>query len=251
MAFRALAYWLVRYRRTWRGTIVVSVANPILFLLAIGAGLGTLVEGTVEGASYLAFFAPGLLAAATLQNAFVEAGFKVNSALRRERIYSTAAATPLEPGHILAGHLMFITLRLMLSAAAFVVVMALFGLTGSVGVALAVTLAATLTGLAFAAPLAAWAVTVSDFPQLNTVFRFVVMPMYLFSGTFFSVTQLPGPLRAVAYALPLWHGVDLCRALALGTATPGTSLLHAGYLTLCCVAGVLVARVTFRRCLHA
>ncbi|WP_170322880.1 ABC transporter permease [Acrocarpospora macrocephala] len=250
MAFRAMAYWLVRYRRTWRGTIVVSVANPILFLLAIGAGLGTLVEGPVEGASYLAFFAPGLLAAAALQNAFVEAGFVVNSALRRERIYSTAAATPLEPGHIFAGHLIFITLRLFLSAAAFVMAMALFGLIENIAIALAVTLAATLTGLAFATPLAAWAVTVADFPQLNTVFRFVVMPMYLFSGTFFSVTQLPAPLRAIAYALPLWHGVDLSRTLALGTATLGTSLLHIGYLTALCAIGAMIARITYRRCLH-
>ncbi|WP_214107183.1 ABC transporter permease [Acrocarpospora catenulata] len=248
--FRALHYWLYRYRRTWRGTIVISVANPLLFLLAIGAGLGALVRGSVDGVSYLEFFAPGLLAAAAFQNAFVDGGFAVTSASRRERIYPTAAATPLEPGEIFGGHLLFITLRLALSAAAFVLVMALFGLVSGPGVAVAVVGAATLTGLALAAPLAAWAVTVRDIPQLNTVFRFGMMPLYLFSGTFFSVAQLPGPIRAVVQVMPLWHGVDLCRTLALGTAALGPSLLHLGYLAGLVVAGVLAGRVTFRRCLH-
>ncbi|WP_170317156.1 ABC transporter permease [Acrocarpospora corrugata] len=241
----------MRYRRTWQGTIVVSVANPILFLLAIGAGLGTLVQEPVEGASYLAFFAPGLLAAAALQNAFVEGGFVVNSALRRERIYPTAAATPLEPGEIFAGHLIFITLRLFISAGAFVVAMALFGLIESVAVGVVITLAATLTGLAFATPLAAWAVTARDISQINTVFRFVVMPLYLFSGTFFSIAQLPEPLETLARITPLWHGVDLCRTLALGTASLGPSLVHAGYLAGLAIAGALIGRVTFRRSLHA
>ncbi len=90
----------------------------------------------------------------------------------------------------------------------------------------------------------------TDFPRLNTVFRFVVMPMYLFSGTFFSVEQLPAALQSLMYALPLWHGADLCRSLALGTATPGMTLLHVAYLGALAVAGVLIGRATFRKVLY-
>lgn len=247
---RALAYWLFRYRRTWQGTIVVSVANPLLFLLAIGAGLGSLVWGDVEGVPYLEFFAPGMLAAAAFQNAFIDAGFGVATARGRERVYQTAVATPLSPGAVMGGHLLFIGLRVFVGALAFVLVMAGFGLFSSIGTALAVLLAATLTGVAPATVVAAWAVTVTDFPRLNTVFRFVVMPMYLFSGTFFSVEQLPAALRSLMYALPLWHGADLCRSLALGTATAGMTLLHVAYLGALAVAGVLVGRATFRKVLY-
>ncbi|GAB1822238.1 ABC transporter permease [Herbidospora sp. RD11066] len=248
--FRALTYWLFRYRRTWQGTAVVSVANPLLFLLAIGAGLGSLVRGDVEGVPYLQFFAPGMLAAAAFQNAFIDAGFGVATARGRERVYQTAIATPLSPGEVMAGHLLFVALRVFVGALAFVAVMAGFGLFSSFGTALAVLLAATLTGIAPATVVAAWAVTVTDFPRLNTVFRFAVMPMYLFSGTFFSVEQLPAALRTLMYALPLWHGADLCRSLALGTATLGMTTLHVAYLGVLAVAGVLIGRVTFRKVLY-
>ncbi|WP_066363192.1 ABC transporter permease [Herbidospora mongoliensis] len=246
----AFVYWLFRYRRTWQSTAVVSIANPLLFLLAIGAGLGTLVQGDVEGVPYLRFLAPGVLAAAAFQNAFIDAGFGVATARGRERVYQTAIATPLSPGEVMAGHLLFVGLRVFVGALAFVVVMACFGLFSSFGTALAVLLAATLTGIAPATVVAAWAVTVTDFPRLNTVFRFVVMPMYLFSGTFFSVEQLPDPLQSLMYALPLWHGADLCRSLALGTATLGTTTLHIAYLGALAVAGVLIGRVTFRKVLY-
>ncbi|MCW2879080.1 MAG: Transport permease protein [Sphaerisporangium sp.] len=250
MFLREFSAWMRRYRRTWRSTIVVSVANPLLFLLAIGAGLGRLVDpASLNGVSYLAFFAPGMLAAAAMQNAYIESAFVVHSALHRERGYVVAAATPLEPRDIMGGHLLFIAFRIATSALAFTVVMVAFGAARSPWVVLAVP-AALLTGLAFATPLAAWAVTVERFATLNTVFRFVLMPMYLLSGTFFTLDAVPGWLRPVAYVLPLWHGVDLCRTLSLGTATPLTSLIHVGYLTVLAVGGVAAALVTYRRHLH-
>jgi lipooligosaccharide transport system permease protein len=250
MFLREFSAWMCRYRRTWRSTIVVSVANPLLFLAAIGAGLGRLVDpASLDGVSYLQFFAPGILAAAAMQNAYIESAFTVFGALRRDRGYLVAAATPLEPRDIMAGHLLFIAFRIVTSALAFAVVMAAFGATRSPWAVLTVP-AALLTGLAFATPLAAWAVTVDKFATLNTVFRFVLMPMYLLSGTFFTLNAIPAWMRPVAYVLPLWHGVDLCRTLSLGTATLTTSLVHVGYLTVLAVGGVAVALVTYRRHLH-
>jgi len=100
---------------------------------------------------------------------------------------------------------------------------------------------AVLIGVAFGAPvsaLSAWA----ENEIFNPLFRFAITPMFLFSGTFFPVTRLPQGLREVAYATPLWHGVDLVRKLTLGTATVGLSLLHVAYLALWFVVGVALAR---------
>jgi Nod factor-specific ABC transporter NodJ protein len=250
MFLREFSSWMLRYRRTWRGTIVISVANPLLFLVAIGAGLGRLVDpSSLGGLTYLEFFAPGMLAAAAMQNAYVEGAFMVHDSLRQRRGYTVAAATPLEPRDILAGHMLFMAFRIGMSALAFAVVMMAFGATRSPWAVLTVP-AALLTGMAFAAPLAAWTVTVDKFSALNTVFRFVLMPMYLFAGTFFGIETLPDWLRPLAYVLPLWHGVDLCRTLSLGTATLLTSAIHVGYLGALTLAGVAAALVTYRRHIH-
>jgi lipooligosaccharide transport system permease protein len=107
-----------------------------------------------------------------------------------------------------------------------------------------------LTGLAFAVPAAAWAVTLESPDRIGTLFKWVVMPLYLFSGTFFPIDQLPPVLRAIAYASPLWHGADLCRTLTLGTVHWGLLVVHIGYLSACVLIGAWFARGTFARNLH-
>jgi lipooligosaccharide transport system permease protein len=252
--WRAFGYWMAQYRKTWRGTIVISVANPLLFLAGIGAGLGNLVDRhapeQLASVSYLAFFAPGLLAASAMQTGFIEGAGRVSMAAGWSGSYRSAATTPLEPSEIMSGHLLFIAFRLLSSSAAFVAVMAVFGASDGWW-ALAVLPAALLTGLAFAAPAAAWAVGVRFPRQINSVFRFAIMPLYLFSGTFFAAAQLPGWLRPIVEALPLWQGVELCRTLSLGTAGARSAGIHAGYLLALTAGGILAARVTYRRRLHA
>ena len=138
---------------------------------------------------------------------------------------------------------MFITIRIAMNAAVVTVFMWAFGATRSAWVVLAWP-AATLTGLAFAAPVAAWAVTVTSENSFAYLFRFGMMPLMLFSGTFFPVSQLPGWLRLLAYATPLWHGVALCRALSLGS---GVDLLgalgHVAYLAALAAAGIWAGRL--------
>jgi lipooligosaccharide transport system permease protein len=232
---------------------VVSVANPLLFLVGVGAGLGHLVDRNaptqIAGVAYAAFFAPGMLAAAAMQTAFLESAGRASNAARQGS-YRDATPTPLEPAQLYAGHLLFITFRVASSSLAFVAVMTAFGLCAGWS-AVAVLVAAVLTGVAFGAPAAAWGVTVRQQRDVNTVFRFVIMPLYMFSGTFFAVTQLPHWLRDVAYVTPLWQGVELCRTLALGTATTGGTAVHVAYLAILAVAGIVVARITYRRRLHA
>ncbi|MGH3416731.1 MAG: ABC transporter permease [Actinocrinis sp.] len=212
-------YWFIRYRRTWRGSVVISVANPLLFLVGIGAGLGHLVDrhapAQIAGVQYAAFFAPGLLAAAAMQTAFLEGSGPVARAAT-SGAYNDATPTPLAPGDLMGGHLLYIAFRLATSSAAFVVVMTAFGLTDGWN-ALAVLAAALLTGMAFAAPAAAWAVGVRQQRHVNTMYRMVVMPLYMFS---------------------------------LGTATVAGTAVHVGYLLALTVAGIAVARTTYRRRLH-
>ena len=126
------------------------------------------------------------------------------------------------------------------------IVTVLFGAVTGPTAVLAVP-AALLTGLAFAAPIAAFSATQKDANGFNALFRFGVIPLFLFSGTFFPVAQLPALLQPLAYVTPLWHGVDLCRSLALGTAEPAMTLVHLAYLGTMTAVGVAAALVTFRR----
>ncbi len=253
-AIRQLRFWLTNYRRTWRGSIYSSVLNPVLYLGAMGVGLGSLVNahGTASlgGVSYLAFLAPGLMAAAAMQTAMGESTYPVFGSVKWLKTYQAAAATPLRPADLFHGHLMFTTLRLAMNSAVFLAIMAAFGAARSPWV-LACLPAAVLTGLAFATPIEAYAMTCKKDSSFALLFRFGVIPLFLFSGTFFPITSLPAVVRPLAYLTPLWHGVALCRSLSLGTAQPGQTALHVGYLLAVTAAGIYAGNLTYRRRLYA
>ena len=249
-AVREFRYWLTNYRRTWRGSIYTSFLSPVLYLGAMGLGLGKLVDahGTARlgGVSYLAFLAPGLLAAAAMQAGVEESTYPVLGSVKWRRTYYAAAASPLRPADIFHGHLLFTAMRLAMNSAVFLAVMAAFGAVTSPWV-LAALPVAVLTGLAFAAPIEAWAITVVKDTSFALVFRFGLIPLFLFSGTFFPVTQLPAWIRPLAYITPLWNGVALCRSLSLGTATVGGTVVHVGYLAAVAAVGIAVGNRTYRR----
>ena len=254
-SLRAFQCWLTVYRRIWRSSIWSSVLGPVCYLGALGFGLGALVDkhslASLGGVSYLAFVAPAILASGAMQTAMGEASYPVFGSLKWNRIYIGAQASPLGPADIFRGHLMFMVMRLAMNCAVVMLVMWAFGATRSPWVVLAYP-AAVLTGLAFAAPIAAWAVTVKVETSFSYVFRFVMMPLMLFSGTFFPLSQLPAGLRTLAYVTPLWQGVALCRAFSLGTAAddPVGMLGHAAYLTVLAAAGIWAGARTYRRRLY-
>ena len=255
LSIRALRCWLTVYRRIWRSGIWSSVLGPVCYLGALGFGLGSLVDrhstASLGGVPYLAFVAPAILASGAMNSAMNQASYPVFGSIKWNKIYLVAQASPLRPGDIFRGHLMFMAMRIAMNAAVVIVIMWAFGSVRSAWVALAYP-AAVLTGLAFAAPIAAWAVTVKLETSFGYVFRFVMMPLMLFSGTFFPLSQLPAGLRALAYATPLWHGVALCRAFSLGTAPgdPLGMLGHAAYLTVLAAAGTWAGTRTYRRRLY-
>jgi lipooligosaccharide transport system permease protein len=254
MSVRALLSWLTNYRRTWRGSIYSSVLNPVLYLGAMGLGLGTLVDkhGTASlgGISYLAFLAPGLMAASAMQTAVGESMYPVYTAVKWQKTYQAAAASPLRPGDIYRGHVLFTTIRLVMNMVVFLAIMAAFGAVRSGWVVVCLPVA-VLTGLAFAAPLDAFAVTRQKSDQaFNVIFRFGMIPLFLFSGTFFPVSQLPAWIRPLAYVTPLWHGVALCRSLSLGNADLLGALGHVGYLVAVVLVGLWAGEITYRRRLY-
>jgi lipooligosaccharide transport system permease protein len=252
-AIRELRFWLTNYRRTWQGSIYSSLLNPVLYLGAMGLGLGTLVDahgtGHLGHVRYLVFLAPGLLAAAAMQTAMGESTYPVLGSVKWLKTYQAAAATPLRPADIFHGHLLFTAMRLAMNCMIFIAVMAAFGAVRSAWV-LAALPVAVLTGLAFAAPIEAYAVSRTKDQSFALLFRFGMIPLFLFSGTFFPVSQLPEWIRPLAYATPLWHGVALCRSLSLGTATLGGALVHAAYLVLLAAVGVAAGHRTYRRRLY-
>ncbi|HEV2633782.1 MAG TPA: ABC transporter permease [Actinocrinis sp.] len=252
-ALSEYSYWMLRYRRVWRSSLVMSFINPLLFFLGIGVGLGRLIDrnggAPVHGATYLAFLAPGLLAAAAMQTAAIETVMPAYQSLRTRLNYRTAAATPLAPVDILNGHLLFVTFRIATSVAVFFLVLVCGGLASSFWALLALP-AAVLTGLAFAAPFLALGVLVPDQGTVGGIYRFLVMPLYLFSGTYVALDQLPAVVRPLGWGLPLWHGVQLCRGLTLGTLSGAAALEHTAYLVGVVVLGYAGARWAYRRRLH-
>ncbi|MGH3168873.1 MAG: ABC transporter permease [Trebonia sp.] len=249
LTVRALRCWLVVYRRIWRSSIWSSFLGPLFYLGAMGYGLGSLVDahGTsaLGGVPYLQFVAPAILATQSMQTALSESTFPVYGSVKWNKLYIAAQATPLRPADIFRGHLLFNTLRIAMNSAVFMVVMWAFGAARSPWIILGLP-AATLLGVAFAAPAAAWAVTLQVETAFNYVFRFGMVPLMLFSATFFPLSRLPGWLQPVAYATPLWHGVALCRGLSLGTLTPGAAAIHVGYLAALAGIGIWAGGRTYR-----
>ncbi|HWG55262.1 MAG TPA: ABC transporter permease [Gaiellaceae bacterium] len=248
---RSYEHWLAQYRRVWRGTVGTSLLNPVFFLAAMGLGLGTLVDASPNapaGVRYVDFVAPGLLAAAAMQTAATESTFPVMAAMRWNRTYHAMLATPLAVRDILLGHQLFVATRVLLASAAYLAVIAAFGAVDS-PLGLLVVPVAVLLGLAFAGPIMALAATVENGAAFPPLFRFAIVPMFLFSGTFFPVERLPLVAEWVAWATPLWHGVELSRALTLGDVEPGHAAVHVGYLAAWAIGGAALARWRYRKAL--
>jgi lipooligosaccharide transport system permease protein len=175
-----------------------------------------------------------------------EATFPVMAGIKWLKTYWAMLATPLEVTDVLYGHLLWIVTRVALASSVFLAVMALFHTVPSAW-AVAAFPAAVLTGAAFAAPMMAFSATRETDKSFVVLYRFAIVPLFLFSGTFFPVAQLPGWLQVVARCTPLYQGVSLCRGLVLGRVSGWDAIGHAAYLLVMMVGGVVVARITYRR----
>jgi lipooligosaccharide transport system permease protein len=229
-----------RYRHTWRASVISSFLNPVLLLVAMGIGLGSLVDEGPEGLRYLTWLAPALLAAAAMQTAAGESSYPVMAGIKWIKSYDAALSTPIEVRDLVAGHIGWATIRVTQVSAVFALMMTVFGVT-SVSQALLSVIPGVLTGFAFAGPVTAYTARLQQETGLSSLFRFVIVPLFLFSGTFFPISQLPAAIQPVAYATPLWHGVEMARGIALGIEPSLPIAAHAAYLVVVGAAGSLLA----------
>jgi lipooligosaccharide transport system permease protein len=240
-AARLVDYWVIAYRRTWKGSAISSFVNPLLYVLAMGVLLGDYIAddpGQLDGApSYLAFIAPGLLAAQAMQTAFGETTYPVMGAIKWQRIYFGMTASPLTVREVILGHLGFVMFRVALTCAVFVLVMAPFGVFATVWGAVLAFLVQLLVGMAFAAPVYAFTAGLKDESAFALVFRLGMIPLFLFSGAFFPIQNLDPWMEVLARVTPLWHGVDLTRMLTLDTVDVGAAMVHVAYLVVLATLG--------------
>jgi lipooligosaccharide transport system permease protein len=235
-------------KRFWVSIVVAGLLAPLLYVVSLGIGLGTVVNNHSNSLAvpYVQFVAPAFLAAAALQTAAASATFPVMAGFHWVKYYHGMSATPLTPEQISDGKILWIALRCLVSSTIYLAIVACVGgvhrWQGVFGIP-----AATLCGLAFAAPVMAISATVSPEGQFfNLLFRFIVTPMFLFSGTFYPISQLPGWGRVLAYISPLWHGTELTRGASLGTLSDLAVLGHIGYLLVWLAAGIVLSRWRFR-----
>jgi lipooligosaccharide transport system permease protein len=262
-ALAVLEYCARVYRRNWRGTMFMTFFSPILFLGAMGFGLGTFVNtssgagaatgnataSAISGVGYAAFLAPGLLAATCMQTGAFEATYPVMGRLVWDKVYHAMLATPIAIVDIIAGQIGWFAVRLTLVAGAYYVVMLGFGLVRGGPISILAVPVGVLTGLCFSAWIAAFAATQTNDNGFSIIFRFLITPLFLFSGTFFPIEQLPAFLQPVALVTPTYHGVQLIRDLTLGTTSLAPALVHGAFLAATFSAGVVACRWTFGRAL--
>lgn len=243
------SYFLTVYRRTWRGSIIGRFLSPLFFLLAMGIGLGSLVNdrvGGVEGLPYLQFVVPAIVATQTMWVAMGESTYQVLGYIKWNMGYHAMLASPMTVRDVLRGHFLAVAAHLTTATTIFMGVAALFGGFRSVAAVFCLPIA-ILTGMAFTTPIFAFTARQEGDDGFNILFRWVVTPLMLFSGTFFPVDQLPGWMQPVAWVTPLWHGVEACRDVATGAVAPGPLVGHLLVLVAYAAVGWWLAERSFAK----
>ncbi|MEP7089601.1 MAG: ABC transporter permease [Nocardioidaceae bacterium] len=236
------------YRQAWI-IFLTGFAEPLLYLFSIGIGVGQLIDGfTFNGREvpYAAFVAPGMLAASSMNGALLDSTFGIFFKLRYDKVYEGVLATPMRTVDIARGELIWSLLRAAVYAAGFLGVMAALGLVSSWWALLAWP-ATWLIGFAFAGAGMALTTFMTSWQDFEYI-QLAVVPMFLFSATFFPVTAFDGPLRWVVEVTPLYRGVALVRELTTG-ALSVDSLWSVLYLLVMGAVGLTVASRRFDKLL--
>jgi lipooligosaccharide transport system permease protein len=234
---------LLVYRKSWL-VFLTGFLEPVFYLFSIGIGVGAMINGfEVNGqvVEYAAFVAPGMLAASAMNGAILDATYGIFFKLRYDKLYESVLATPMRTFDIASGEMTWSLLRSGVYAAGFLVVMAVMGLTGSWWAVLALP-ASLLTGFAFAGAGMALTTFMRSWQDFEYI-QLSIVPMFLFSATFFPLTAFPTGLRWVVEATPLYRGVVLCRELTTG-ALSWASAVSVVYLV---VLGLIGLAVVSRR----
>lgn len=252
------ALYIAEYRlrnmsKWWISIFIYGVGNPVLFLTSIGLGVGSLIDANlgdagVGGVSYLTFLAPALLATAAIQSTMDETMFPTLEGFMWTKVFYAMNATSITAAQIANGVMLAAMVRNIVSSVTYGLVMFAFGAVDSWKSWLAI-LSAVFAGWAMGSAMQA----VSSFVKHDDGFfaivgRFIIGPMFLFSGTFYPLSSLPMAAQAVGWISPLWHATEIGRWLSYGYPVSTIMLLvHVGYLLLVGLVGTKVAHLKYAR----
>lgn len=244
-----VAEYRLRNLMKWVGALIAfGLGNPVLYLASIGFGVGALVNQHgnglgPDGVPYLTFLAPALLATAAIQSTFEEVTFPTMHGLKWENVYYAMSATSVTPNQITFGIMVVACMRGMFTAVVYWLVLAAAGAFHDPQALLAIP-AAIVAGASFASVMLALTLRFIDSQNfLASVGRFVVTPLFMFSGTFFPLTAIPIWLRWIGWISPLWHATDLGRVLMYAKAVPGWLVAtHIIYLLVLGVGAFIIAQ---------
>jgi len=249
---------MVRAMRAYGWTIVVgAVGQPILYLLGLAVGLAALIQAPIDDGgvevSYLVFVAPALLMTAAIAVASEEFSYPVVAGFKWRRYFFGFNASPLSPGQIAGGVTAGGSARMLFAVLAYYLFIWVFGAVPDPATGWLSIFVGLLGGLAFGVPYMAYAASIQDDKgQFALVQRFIFMPMFLFSGTFYPLAALPLWLQWIGWVSPLWHATELGRILTYGKpADPIGIVIHLAYLVVLSVGAFLIARRIFERRLSA
>jgi len=228
-ALKVLARNLIVFRKTWTTNLAFNIVEPLLYLAALGVGLGAMVEG-IEGMSYIQFVAPGVVATSAMWAAAAECSYDSFVRMHFQKIYHAIVATPINLEEVVVGELLYGTFKSLLSGTVILIVIAALGLVLSPW-ALFIPIVLILNGLVFSQIAMIWTGIVPKIDNFAYFFTLIVTPMFLFSGVFFPLDVLPRVLQQLAWLLPLYHIVILLRSLTIGLIT-FELLYHVLWLTL-------------------
>jgi lipooligosaccharide transport system permease protein len=252
-----IAEYRLRNMWKWRGAIFAfGLGNPVLYLASVGLGVGALVDASspdgVDGVPYLVFLAPALLATAAIQGGMDEVTFPTLAGFIWNRLFFAMRSTSVTGGQIADGVLLASAARVLFTTVVYWLVLWAFGAVEWTS-ALPLIAVSTVAGVCWAAFMLAVAANVTDDGGfLSLVGRVVIMPMFLFSGTFYPLTNLPLAVQWIGWISPLWHATELGRWLSYGAPLPAwQAALSIAYLLGMGIAGVIVARRRFERRLTA
>ena len=251
-----VAEYRLRNMWKWRNSIIAfGIGNPVLYLASVGLGVGLLVDqasGGVDGVPYLVFLAPALLAAAAIQGGNDEVTFPTLAGFIWEKLFFAMRATSLTGGQIADGVLIAAAIRVLFTTMAYWLVLALFGAVDWTS-AVPLVAVSTFAGVCWSALMLAVAANVrNEDGFIAFTWRLVIMPMFLFSGTFYPLSSLPLALQWIGWISPLWHATQLGRWLSYGMPLdPWQALVSVTYLLALGVGGLLLARRRFERRLTA
>jgi lipooligosaccharide transport system permease protein len=231
----------------------IAIANPVLYLVSIGLGVGAYIDKNtggmgVDGVSYITFLAPALLATAAIQGAIDESVYPTLEGFKWDKIFFSMNSTPLSGNHIAMGVFFNSLIRVTFTAVIYWFVMLAFGVLESPRAWLAI-FTAIMAGAAFGALMQALAGMLENEDIFFTVLgRFVIMPLFLFSGTFYPLTNMPIFLQWIGWISPLWHATELGRWLTYGHEISSLMLyVHFIFLNSLLLIGIVASRRIFTR----